>query len=213
MKRNSKFIVIEGLDGSGKTTQTNILARRLEADGHDVVIQAEPTPGQFGRLCREALGGRLDVSKSQLALLFTLDRIDHNKNPENGIDALLDKGKTIICDRYYYSTLAYQGVDVGMDWLKNINLGCADIRKPDLVIFLDLEPQISLERITANRDASEIEIYENPDYLTKIRERFREVLSMLDGENISVISADDSIEAVADRIWECCAGNKSAAVQ
>ncbi len=198
------FIVIEGLDGSGKTTQTNILSQRLKSAGKDVVVQAEPTPGQFGRLCREALGGRLELTKSQLALLFTLDRIDHNKDPDNGIDALLAAGKTVICDRYYYSTLAYQGVDVGMDWLKNVNLGCADIRRPDLVIFLDLEPEKSLERITSNRDASEIEIYENFDYLKKIRERFREVLSTLEGENIRVISADAPVDVVAERIWEYC---------
>ena len=200
-KKSPFFLVIEGLDGTGKTTQSRILADRLEALGIEAVIQAEPTPGQYGRLCREALSGRLDVTKSQLALLFTLDRIDHNKNGTDGIDKLLSEGKVVISDRYYYSTLAYQGVDVGMDWLKNANLGCADIRKPDLVIFLDLEPAKSLERISASRDASAIEIYENMTYLTKIRATFTEVINSLPGENIRVISADASIEEVADRIF------------
>ena len=136
-----KFIVIEGLDGSGKTTQTNIITEKLKAKGINVINQAEPTPHEFGRMCREVLGGRKKVTKSQFALLFTADRIDHNLNPEDGINMHIGRGDTVISDRYYYSTLAYQGVDVGLDWLMSLNLGCEDIRKPDLCIFLDLLPE------------------------------------------------------------------------
>lgn len=201
MINKGKFIVIEGLDGSGKTTQTKILTETLTKKGINVVNQAEPTDGEYGRMCREALSGRRKCRKSQLALLFTADRIDHNKNGEDSIEAHIKKGDTVISDRYYYSTLAYQGVDVGIDWLAGLNLGCEDIRKPDLCIFLDLTPEKSMERINANRSADELEIYETAEYLTNIRRRFYNVIdSLKDSENIAVINADSSVEEVAEKI-------------
>ncbi len=196
-----KFIVIEGLDGSGKTTQTAIITEKLKAKGINVVNQAEPTPHEFGRMCREVLSGKKKVAKSQFALLFTADRIDHNINPEDGINMNIGKGNTVICDRYYYSTFAYQGVDVGLDWLMDLNLGCEDICKPDLCIFLDLLPEISMARINANRSADEIEIYENEEYLTSIRKRFYNVIDALkEKENIVVINADGTVDEVAEQI-------------
>ena len=128
---DSKFIVIEGLDGSGKTTQTKITAERLEKRLIKTHVTAEPTKNTYGKLCREYLSGR-PASKTLCAAVFTADRIEHNTDPDDGINAHLNRGETVLCDRYYYSTLAYQGVDVGMDWLKGLNLGCEDIRKPDL---------------------------------------------------------------------------------
>ncbi len=193
-----KFIVIEGLDGSGKTTQTKIIVDKLVQKGLEVVRQAEPTGGEYGQMCREALSGTKQCSKSLLALLFTADRIDHNLNEFNGINMNIANGRTVISDRYYYSTLAYQGVDVGINLLKNLNVGCDDIRKPDLCIFLDLPPEKSMERINAGRAPDEIEIYENIQYLTNIRKRFYDVIEMLgDIENIHVINADASVDEVS----------------
>lgn len=201
MFSKGKFIVIEGLDGSGKTTQTKILAAKLREKGMRVVTHAEPTSGEYGRKCREILSGAKKCTKSELALLFTADRIDHNVNDADGINMHIDKGETVLCDRYYYSTLAYQGVDVGMEWLKTLNLGCEDIRKPDLCIFLDLTPEKSMERIYANRTADQIEIYETQDYLTSIRKRFYNCLeSLKESENIVVINADGTIDEVAEKI-------------
>lgn len=196
-----KFIVIEGLDGSGKTTQTKILTEKLIKNGVNVINQAEPTPHAFGKMCREVLSGRKKCKKSQLALLFTADRIDHNVNEEDGITQHIQMGNTVISDRYYYSTLAYQGVDVGMNWLMSLNLDCEDIRKPDLCIFLDLTPEKSMARIRANRREDEIEIYENEKYLTDIRKRFYHVIELLkDRENIVVINADGAVDEVASEI-------------
>ncbi len=196
-----KFIVIEGLDGAGKSTQTEILTEKLLSRGVKVINHAEPTESEFGKMCREVLSGRKKITKSQLALLFTADRIEHNVSATDGINMHLQSGDTVICDRYYYSTLAYQGVDVGIDWLKSLNLGCEDIRKPDLCIFLDLTPEKSMERIKANRNADEIEIYENLEYLKSIRKRFYNVINSLkDSENICVINADGTVDEVASRI-------------
>ena len=196
----SKFIVIEGLDGSGKTTQTKITAERLEKRLIKTHVTAEPTKNTYGKLCREYLSGR-PASKTLCAAVFTADRIEHNTDPDDGINAHLNRGETVLCDRYYYSTLAYQGVDVGMDWLKGLNLGCEDIRKPDLCIFLDLTPEVSMQRINSARSSDDIEIYENIPYLTDIRARFYEVINMLkDDENIKIIDASRSIDEVADDI-------------
>ena len=197
---DSKFIVIEGLDGSGKTTQTKIIAERLEKRLIKTHVTAEPTKNTYGKLCREYLSGR-PASKTLCAAVFTADRIDHNTDPDNGINAHLERGETVLCDRYYYSTLAYQGVDVGMDWLKGLNLGCEDIRKPDLCLFLDLTPEVSMQRINSARSSDDIEIYENIPYLTDIRTRFYEVINMLKGdENIKIIDASKTIDEVADDI-------------
>lgn len=203
-----KFIVIEGLDGAGKTTHAALLAEYLSAKGIDVVRQAEPTDGAYGRACREALAGKT-CPKTQLAMLFTMDRIDHNLRPDDGIETLLAAGKTVLCDRYYYSTLAYQGLDVGTDWLAALNLGCPDIRKPDLCVFMDLAPAVSMARIHKARDDSQIEIYENEASLTRIRERFHEVLRLLPEENIAYIDCDADkptvqtrIRAVVDPLYE-----------
>lgn len=198
-----KFIVIEGLDGSGKTTQREIITKELESRGIKVVCTAEPTDSIYGKMCREYLSGK-PASKSLCAAAFTADRIFHNTDPENGINTHLQRGETVICDRYYYSTLAYQGVDVGMEWLKELNLGCEDIRKPDLCIFLDLTPEESIKRITSARNAEDIEIYENLEYLKNIRARFYEVINMLKaGENIAVVDASRTVEEVTADILAC----------
>ncbi len=197
---DSKFIVIEGLDGSGKTTQIKIISDRLEKRLIKTHCTAEPTKNTYGKLCREYLSGR-PASKTLCAAVFTADRIDHNTDPNDGISAHLNRGETVLCDRYYYSTLAYQGVDVGMEWLKNLNLGCEDIRKPDLCIFLDLTPEDSMRRISSARSSDDIEIYENIPYLTDIRARFYDVINMLKGdENIKIIDASKTIDEVADDI-------------
>lgn len=201
--KKGKFIVIEGLDGSGKTTQAKLLTELLSFEGIPIVLQKEPTAHNFGKMCREVLSGTTSISKSQFALLFTADRIDHNINSDDGIEKLLNEGYNIICDRYYYSTFAYQGVDVGLDWLMHLNLDCKDIRKPDLCIFLDLPPEKSMERINANRKKDEIEIYETEEYLTNIRKRFYDVINILKKtENIEVINADSDILTVSRKIKE-----------
>ncbi len=201
MFNKGKFIVIEGLDGSGKTTQTGIITDTLLSKGINVVNHAEPTGSEYGKMCRDVLSGKKKCTKSQLALLFTADRIDHNVDASDGINMHIENGDTVICDRYYYSTLAYQGVDVGMDWLSSLNLGCEDIRKPDMCIFLDLTPEKSMERIYSGRSADQIEIYETKDYLTSIRARFYNCIETLkDSENIVVINADGTVEEVAAQI-------------
>ncbi len=193
-----KFIVFEGIDGAGKTTQTKLLAEKINAAGGSPVLTAEPTELESGKMLRRILGGEIKKSDCEIATLFTLDRIAHNKDPENGIEALLEAGHTVICDRYYYSTLAYQGSVTSYPWVRSLNLDCPEIRRPDLCIFLDLTPEQSLERISNGRE--KLEIFENLETLTRVRESFFSVLTDLD-DNIAVLDAYRSPEEIADDIF------------
>lgn len=190
-----RFIVFEGIDGSGKTTQARMLAEHLRANGRRVVLTAEPTDFPSGTALRQALGGAVKKSECEMAALFVQDRIAHNIHPTEGIRALTKSGTDVICDRYYYSTLAYQGQSTDYSWVKAMNLLCPEIKKPDLCIYVDLLPEQSLERIARGRDSTEI--YENLATLTKVREQFLSVIRDLgECENICVIDGYRGIDEI-----------------
>lgn len=191
--RTGRFIVFEGIDGAGKTTQLALLEQYLRDSGRRVARTAEPTDGEIGRMLRVALAGGAEWSACEMAALFALDRIRHNIAPKTGIDALLRDGVDVLCDRYYYSSLAYQGSEIGGDWVEELNLHCPQIRKPDLCVFLDLTPQESLARIRARGEATEI--YETPEKLEQVRARFLRVLERLkERDRIVRVSSAGGIE-------------------
>ena len=198
---SGKFIVFEGIDGAGKTTQVNILADRLRAEGKKVVITAEPTGFEGGRRLREALSGKIKKSECEMAVMFVADRIEHNIHSEEGINSLVERGAYVICDRYYYSTLAYQGQSTDYEWVKKMNLSCPEIRRPDLCIYLDLTPEQSLERISRGRES--VEIYENLETLTKVRNTFLSVIDDLaaEGDRIERINAYGTVEEIAEKVF------------
>ena len=196
--KRGRFIVLEGIDGAGKTTQAELLREHLEKQGRRVWRTAEPTAFSTGIALREALGGKVKRSECEMAVMFVRDRIAHNIHPEEGIEAILESGQDIICDRYYYSTLAYQGHSTDYEWVKAMNLFCPEIRKPDLCIYLDLTPEQSLLRISRGRDS--VEIYENKETLERVRKAFFRVFEDLgDRDNIAVVDAyRDPSEIAAD---------------
>lgn len=197
---NSKFIVFEGIDGAGKSTQIRLLEEYLEAQGIRASVSAEPTIYPTGRAIREVLSGRVKVTDDELACMFAVDRANHNTNPDGGINSLLSDGVTVISDRYYYSSLAYQGVQIGLERVMQLNLENPDIRRPDLCIFLDLTPKDSLARINSREGASEI--FETYEYLEKTRNTFYNVISLMRqrGENIVCIDASGSIEEISKAV-------------
>lgn len=196
--KRGKFIVIEGLDGSGKGTQISLLEKSLSKMGIAVQTTAEPTQSATGGLIRDTLGGLQKRTPYELAALFLTDRIFHNVSP-SGIKKMLESGINVICDRYYYSSFAYQGMDADLSWVMDMNLSCAEIEKPDLCIFLDVDVENCSRRMSASRFGREI--FENEEAMIRIRKRFFDVFEKLkDTENIVVINADGDAEAIAEQI-------------
>ncbi len=201
------FIVFEGIDGAGKSTQTALLQKKLSELGRNAVLTAEPTALESGRAIREALSGRTKRSECELACMFVLDRIAHNIEPKCGIGALLEGGVDVICDRYYYSTLAYQGQSTDYEWTKSMNVRCPEIKRPDLCIYLDLTPEESLKRIELRGEA--LEIYENTERLTRVRDAFFCVIDDLrkEGEKIFTVRANRSAEEISEEIFDIVCRN------
>ena len=194
-QKRGRFIVFEGIDGAGKTTQIELLTRSLTEAGRRVYRTAEPTESVSGGLLRDALSGVSKRTPCEMAALFVLDRIFHNTNPVNGIEKMLADGVDVICDRYYYSSLAYQGSETDPKWVQDMNLSCPEIRRPDVCIFLDLTPEQSMERIGKGRVT--VEIYENVDRLSRVRDRFYGVFEALkETDYVCVVNAARPIEEI-----------------
>ncbi|MEE1356375.1 MAG: dTMP kinase [Clostridia bacterium] len=206
IKNRGRFIVIEGVDGAGKTTQIQRLAESLREQGKEVFVTSEPTckaaehsPSAVGGLIARVLKGEVEMTASAMAALFLSDRILHNTDKDIGIRAQLSRGAYVICDRYYYSSFAYQGLDTDLEWVMNANLGCPDIERPDICIFLDLLPQTASERRQARGE--EAEIFERPEVKTSsVRDKFLSVFSLLPEDNIRYVNADGTIDEVAQRV-------------
>ena len=198
-QKRGRFIVFEGIDGAGKTTQIELLTKKLTEDGRRVYRTAEPTESVSGGLLRDALSGVSKRTPCEMAALFVLDRIFHNTNPVNGIEKMLSDGVDVICDRYYYSSLAYQGSETDFEWVKTLNISCPEIRRPDICIFLDLDPDTSLARIEKGRAVTEI--FEEKEKLEAVRASYRRVFDSLgDSENIKTVDASGTPEEISKEI-------------
>ena len=182
------FIVIEGVDGSGKSTQASLLADYLRGLGRRVHHTAEPTESGLGGMVRDGLGGEHPRTTEELAAMFLADRVAHNVSPKSGIKQYLESGTDVVCDRYYYSSLAYQGVDGALQWVADMNLNSPVIEKPDICVFIDLDPEKCLEHIRAGR--SHFEIYEeNSAIIAETRRRYGIVFEMLKGRD-NIVTVD-----------------------
>ena len=131
------FVVLEGIDGAGTTTQAERLVTALRAEGYRASSTREPSDGPIGTMIRQALKGRLGLPNhagplgpQTLTLLFAADRVDHL---EAQVLPALDRGEIVICDRYVLSSLAYQGMTLPMEWVSGINAFAA---RPDITLFL-----------------------------------------------------------------------------
>lgn len=198
--KKGKFIVLEGLDGCGKSTQIQRLADTLKARGEKVYITAEPTDFETGNYLRRILAESQDKNMYLQAALFLADRLEHITHPEFGIRRYLNDGYTVICDRYYYSSFAYQGTASDMDWVMAMNLRCKEMLTPDLCIFLDVNPDTCKERIDRVREKPEL--YEKSVALMQeIRQNFLCVLEKLkDSQCIAVIDANMGLDEVEKEI-------------
>lgn len=200
MKKNV-FIALEGIDGSGKSTQARLLADRLRDAGHDTHATFEPTNGMVGVTLRNILRGNIKADERVIAGLFLADRLDHLLNEESGLVRIVKEGRSIVTDRYYFSSYAYNGVHVDLDWVIAANSLCPQILKPDVHIFIDVPPEVCMQRINANRQGTEL--YENLDNLTRVRNKYMEAFDKLKGsERILIIDGNRQPEVVAEDVWK-----------
>lgn len=204
MAVRGKFIAFEGIDGSGKSTQILLLQQKLMEAGIPVYLTREPTDGPYGAMLHTIMTGRLDACEETIAALYVADRMDHIKNERNGILKKLKEGMTVITDRYYFSSYAYQGAHISMDWTIQANSLCAHALRPDLNVYLDISPEASFERISRNR--TDFEIYEKLDNLRNTRDKYLEAFERLkDEERIKMVSAEQPVDQVERDIWKITA--------
>jgi dTMP kinase len=183
----TKFIVIEGIDGSGTTTQSELLKEYLIEKGEKAIVSPEPSEGIIGKFVRNILQNKDLLNHSnqnfdeQMAYLFAADRYDHLYNEKNGVFQLIEKGYYVISTRYYFSSLAYNG-NSSQQWelIQTLN---QKFSQPDLVIYLDLPVEVSLDRI---KDRTLKEVYENRAKLTKVRENYNIIFTNYPGKLLTI---------------------------
>ncbi len=186
------FIVFEGLDGSGQSTQAQLLEDYLKKDKKvSAVLTKEPTnKPPIGVLIRQILKKEISVSPAALQLLFCADRSEHL---EKIIKPALKENKYIISDRYFYSPIAYGSLGLNTDWLIEIN---KPFLSPDIVFLLKVRPQVCMERIDKNRDKREF--FEESEKLKKVWQTY-ELLSRK-FLNIKIIDGEKNREEVFEEI-------------
>jgi dTMP kinase len=168
-----RFIVLEGIDGAGTTTQTERLVNHLRARGRRAEATREPTGGPIGRLLRELLLGQhklpdgKGVGGSTMALLFAADRLDHLARE---VEPLLAAGSDVVSDRYLLSSLAYQAVEADRAWVASLARG---VLRPDLTILVDLPIEVAAER--RQRAGRPVERYDADSYLYRVAENYRQL--------------------------------------
>ncbi len=186
------YIVFEGIDGAGKSTQIQLLKEWLEANGLEVEALVEPTDSEIGKLIRKILqrsDATTDRVQKTLGLLFAADRMLI-------MDKLSDDKKVILSDRSFISSLAYQEP---ADWMVELNKYA---KKPDLVLFLDLDVKTSVSRTTGEDE------FENEEFLTQVKTNYLEIINdfnhvIIDANNgINKVSSDVK-KAVASHVGLC----------
>jgi len=189
-RKKGWLIVFEGLDGSGLSTQSALLAEHLREKNETVMLTKEPTASPIGRLIRSVLQRDHEFSLFTLQLLFAADRAEHL---EKEIEPALQANEIVISDRYILSSLAFGSVDNDVEFLKQIN---ARFRKPDLTIIIDTPPRVCLDRIVKNRD--NIELFEEEKRLENVREQYLALKDYFD--NTVIVAGDRAKEAIAKDI-------------
>jgi dTMP kinase len=178
MAKRGLFIVFEGIDGSGKDTHIKLLSEELRQQGQNVLETAEPSDNEVGALLRryQRKSGRRLPAETE-ALLYTADRYEHLRNI---VEPALKKGQIVLSNRYFYSTLAYQGaMGVDLDWIREMNRFAP---KPDAAILLDILPEFSLQRLKRRKT-----VFEQLENLRKVREIY---VRLVKGGELLRVDAD-----------------------
>lgn len=191
------FIALEGIDGSGTTTQAQKISQALEARGFRVHRTAQPSAGQLGKLARQMLGEhdtQLPHRAHTLALTFAGDRLDHY---DRDIAPALSQGKVVICDRYLLSSWVYQSLDLPFPWVQAINQFAP---WPDLTLLLDLDADKAHARVKARQGAEEI--YDRLELQRTLAQSYRQMADMPQAKGVERINADAGIEDLCETLLQ-----------
>jgi dTMP kinase len=196
---SGRLIVLEGLDGAGTTTQARRLVEHLHARGQRAHLTREPSDGPVGRLLREMLTGRHAIpgqrlSQNTFGLLFAADRLDHLQRE---VEPQLAAGATVISDRWYHSSLAYQGTGADRDWIAQLN---SRARRPHVTVFLKVRPEIAARRRKAAGRTDEL--FEDLQMQEEVDAGYRATISELTaaGEVIRTVDGELSEDLVFDEV-------------
>lgn len=191
MKDQALFIAIEGMDGSGSTTQCKKLVEFLNASGRKAILTAEPSHNESGLLLRKYLNaqrsGEYKVSKACLALLFAADRLIHY---DNDIAPHLAAGTWVVSDRYVLSSLVYQGLDLDVEWVKSLN---SFAPAPHHTILVQVENQVAAER--RKMRGGTVEIFDDFATQALVNSRYRDMASLLHADIIDGNGDEDAVFA------------------
>ncbi|WP_394828431.1 dTMP kinase [Pendulispora albinea] len=207
--RGGRFVVLEGIDGAGTTTQTALLAETLRSEGVRVRATREPSDGPIGALIRQVLSGRVvapieggttALGWEPMALLFAADRMDH---VQCEIAPFVAQGGVVISDRYDASSLAYQSVTSGraegdpLAWIRVLNQRA---QRPDLTIVLDISAEAAAARRSARGEAAQI--YDANEVQRALAAFYKNLPHHMPGDRIAVLDADAPVDVVRARVLE-----------
>ncbi len=193
----NNFIVLEGLDGSGTTTQINLLSERCGNEQIPFFATCEPTTGFIGRIIRTVLSGEEKTAPGTLARLFTADRHEHIFNPENGIKAQIDRNRIVFCDRYLFSSLAYQSIAAGFEEVLELN---CHFPLPEHLFFIEVSHEECQNRMSGRESR---EIFEELNIQKKIDDFYQRGINLFreSGMNIHYIDGTLKPLEILEKIW------------
>lgn len=194
------FIVFEGIDGSGKSTQINLLKEMFEKYGREVLVESEPTNNPVGKLIQDVMAGKITLANKSIAALFLADRLEHISNPINGLNQKLKNGYNIIASRYYFSSYAFQSDAVPLKWLVESNELCKSLLKADFTFYLNIDPNLSFERVI--KRGKHLELFETREKLITTHNQYLKAFELYgNDENIFIFNAENSIQEIHSDIW------------
>lgn len=190
-----RFVVLEGIDGAGTTTQLKLVSGWAEKSGVDCCTDFEPTERPLGKMLRKILAGKKKADPHTIALLFAADRSEHVYG-QNGILEHTQNGKMQVCDRYLFSSLAYQSIDTDLDWVHGIN---SRFPLPEYLVYLNVPIAETARRLEGR---TRRDIYEYTEFQKKLKRSYDAVLDRFSysGMKIRVIDGTQSVEKIHEEI-------------
>ncbi|MFQ3620904.1 MAG: dTMP kinase [Spirochaetales bacterium] len=192
----NRFIVLEGIDGAGTTTQMQLLVNHCQREGIPIISTEEPTKNYIGRTIRAVLRGEEQAHPSTMPILFAADRNEHLFGNQ-GILYWIEQGYWVVSDRYLFSSLAYQSIDNPYAYVKQLN---SKFPLPQLLFFVDVPPETGIKRI---QEREKHEIYEELFFQQKVYTQYRKVLNAYKnkGMGVCILDGKKAPEEIHQQIW------------